>query len=199
MDNETPLCPIHAKLDREDKLEVEYSNRCVACSLNERTELLRILAPLAPEDQSKDSVTVLTEHLFAPGEWVCPKCGFRLHSRLLRASDMAVGIDQNRLPEQCANDCGLMRPLTWKESDFDCGKGIERLLKERDLLLYWLLRAYVSGHRQGWEEGPTVNETMMSLLHVLANFGYEPESKDAEKLLAQEPVYFINAETEAIQ
>lgn len=55
-----PLCPVHAAIDARGSLEVAISgNNCVACSLNERQELLDLLAPFAPEDASEDSVTVL--------------------------------------------------------------------------------------------------------------------------------------------
>jgi hypothetical protein len=56
-----PLCDLHRRLDNKELLECEIGNHCVACSLNERTALLSILAPFAPEDQSKDSVTVAQE------------------------------------------------------------------------------------------------------------------------------------------
>ena len=29
---------------------------------------------------------------------------------------------------------------------------------ERETLIYWLLRAYESGHRNGWEPGPSTDE-----------------------------------------
>lgn len=57
-----PLCSVHQTLEDCDQLEVQISGmNCVACSLNERAELLLILEPCAPIDQSKDSVTVLRE------------------------------------------------------------------------------------------------------------------------------------------
>ena len=42
-----------------DKLECEIGNDCVACSLNERRELLALIAPFAAEGNTEDSVTVL--------------------------------------------------------------------------------------------------------------------------------------------
>ena len=55
-----PLCPVHRKLEDAGKLECEIGgNNCVACSLNERTELLAILATFTAEGNTEDSVTVL--------------------------------------------------------------------------------------------------------------------------------------------
>jgi hypothetical protein len=54
-----PLCPVHKRIDDNGTLELEIGNNCVACSLNERTELLKVLEPVASPDGSEDSVTVL--------------------------------------------------------------------------------------------------------------------------------------------
>jgi hypothetical protein len=57
-----PLCPVHQRVEDLNQLEVPIGGLgCVACTLNERVELLQILAPCAPSDQSKGSVTVLRE------------------------------------------------------------------------------------------------------------------------------------------
>ena len=39
-----------------------------------------------------------------PGVWHCPSCGFILHKMLLRAHDMAVGINLEHAREVCPND-----------------------------------------------------------------------------------------------
>lgn len=52
--------------------------------------------------------------------------------------------------------------------------GKEELADEIETLTYWLLRAYRSTCRQGWESGPTEDETMDSICSVLANRGYDP-------------------------
>lgn len=55
-----PLCPLHQSLEDRGKLEVAIGALgCMACSLNERVELLNILAPCA--DGTKDSTTVARE------------------------------------------------------------------------------------------------------------------------------------------
>lgn len=60
-----------------------------------------------------------------------------------------------------------------------------RQMTEREtLLLYWLLRAYESGHRQGWEEGPSVRETMDGIHSVLCNEGFGPNLPAAKELLS---------------
>ena len=40
--------------------------------------------------------------------------------------------------------------------------------------IFWLLRAYESGHRQGWEPGSSVKETMDGLFTFLCNEGFDP-------------------------
>jgi len=60
VNRKTPLCPIHQMLDDSGTLECEIGgNNCVACSLNERAELLALLAPFAAKDGSEDTLTVL--------------------------------------------------------------------------------------------------------------------------------------------
>jgi hypothetical protein len=59
-ETKTPLCPVHTRIDGAGTLEIETGgNACVACSLNERKELLDILAPFAAPEGSEDSVTVM--------------------------------------------------------------------------------------------------------------------------------------------
>lgn len=54
-------------------------------------------------------------------------------------------------------------------------------------LTYWLLRAYQSGHREGWEPGPSTDDTMDGILDVLANAGYDPKDDNAVSLLRDYP------------
>lgn len=54
-----PLCPVHTKLEADQQLECEIGNGCVACSLHERTQLLKLLGPYAPNGAMLDSITVL--------------------------------------------------------------------------------------------------------------------------------------------
>lgn len=58
-----PLCPLHQSLEDRAALEVVYGNDCVACSLNERAELLQTLAPHVPLDGWVDSVGFLKKKL----------------------------------------------------------------------------------------------------------------------------------------
>jgi hypothetical protein len=58
-------------------------------------------------------------------------------------------------------------------------------LGERDAALdqlahavFWLLRAYDSGHRHGWESGPSAGETMLGLFTWLCNEGFDPTRPD---------------------
>lgn len=67
---------------------------------------------------------------------------------------------------------------------------IRELESEVTTLIYWLLRAYESGHRQGWEEGPSTAETMDGIHSVLYNRGYDPDLHVAAKeLLQTEPKF----------
>lgn len=43
--------------------------------------------------------------------WKCPVCGFILHKMLLRATDMAVGINLSTSREVCPNDGVTLIPL----------------------------------------------------------------------------------------
>ncbi|KKK48008.1 hypothetical protein LCGC14_3149480 [marine sediment metagenome] len=61
---------------------------------------------------------------------------------------------------------------------------------ERLVLLYWLLRAYASGHREGWEKGPSVDETMTGIHSLLCNYGLDPNlSRRAKGLARRRPIY----------
>jgi hypothetical protein len=54
----------------------------------------------------------------------------------------------------------------------------------QDVLLYWLLRVHVASLREGWEEGPSEEETEGAISDVLANADCPPESERALALLA---------------
>jgi hypothetical protein len=56
-----PLCPVHQSLEDSGNLEVEYGNRCIACSLNERVELRELLVKLEPPEGRMDAVSFLRE------------------------------------------------------------------------------------------------------------------------------------------
>jgi len=62
---------------------------------------------------------------------------------------------------------------------------------ERRMLLYWLARAYESGNREGWEAGPSVDETMRSLLDVLANYDVDPCTKAGKDLLREKHLHHV--------
>ena len=92
----------------------------------------------------------------------------------------------------CAIDRPLRaRPITdadltsTADDHYQLGRmhGRDELTDEIETLIYWLLRCYHSGHRQGWEPGPSTQETMDRLLDVLANRGYDPNKDEAAKEL----------------
>jgi hypothetical protein len=116
---------------------------------------------------------------------------------LLRASDGAVGVEAEHQFELCPNDDSEMRALTWKQQAEEYEQSAMRFFKEREMLIYWLLRAYQSGHREGWEQGPSTDETMDGICSVLANLHYDPNlSEDAKQLLKQDPIYAIEVTSE---
>lgn len=67
-----------------------------------------------------------------------------------------------------------------------------RLQRQREWFVYWLLRAYQSGHREGWEDTPSVQVTMDDLHNVLCNEGYDPAKPQAVELLKQKFAYFLD-------
>lgn len=57
--DDVPLCDVHARLDKEGALVLAVTNNCVACALNERAELIDVLATVG--DPKLDSVSTLRE------------------------------------------------------------------------------------------------------------------------------------------
>ena len=49
--------------------------------------------------------------------------------------------------------------------------------------IFWLLRAYDSGHRHGWEEGPSSQETMTGIFTWLCNLGFDPNESTTPQFL----------------
>jgi hypothetical protein len=68
----------------------------------------------------------------------------------------------------------------------------ERLQRQREWFIYWLLRAYQSGHREGWELGPSTDETMGRICDVLCNEGYDPSTPRATELLTRSPSELVH-------
>lgn len=67
-------------------------------------------------------------------------------------------------------------------------EAIENIERERDELLYWLLRAYLAIHREGWEEGLSEAETFDRILDVLSNYGADPTiHRDRVKRMLENP------------
>lgn len=66
---------------------------------------------------------------------------------------------------------------------------------ERERFIYWLLRCYQSGHREGWEAGPNMDETMSGLHDLLCNEGYHPAKPEAAQLLADHPTVYRNSQS----
>jgi hypothetical protein len=68
--------------------------------------------------------------LFVPGDWVCPRCSFRLHKRVMSAADGSVGVDASAEAEPCPNDGAPMQRLTWKQDAEEANRVALALMKE---------------------------------------------------------------------
>jgi hypothetical protein len=75
-------------------------------------------------------VTVEDDLVYVPGDWVCPECNYRLHQRILRASDGAVGVSDKE-GETCPNDGYVLNRLTWRQDAEDANRVALDLMKER--------------------------------------------------------------------
>ena len=92
-----------------------------------------------------------------------------------RADGMAA---RHEAREQVAN----LRALADFAVEVDAGRDEAEAWKR--VLTYWLLRAYVANGREGFEDGPSADETFSAILDVLANAELEPDSDEAHTLLA---------------
>lgn len=73
----------------------------------------------------------------------------------------------------------------------NCGNCYE-YEREREMLIYWLLKSYDALKREGWEAGKSPDAIASNLLDVLANLDYDPnESDEAKELVAREPVFSV--------
>ncbi len=119
---------------------------------------------------------------------------FQRHINASHEGDSTSPFQYRPLPTPigCAVDGPLMaRPISdddlvrVADENYKTGRkhGKEELADEIETLIYWLLRAYQSGHREGWEPGPSTDETMSSLCSVLANRGFDPNESEAAKNL----------------
>jgi hypothetical protein len=68
--------------------------------------------------------------LFVPGEWVCPRCSFRLRKRVMSAADGSVGVDASAEAEPCPNDGEPMQRLTRKQDAEEANRVALALMKE---------------------------------------------------------------------
>jgi hypothetical protein len=83
-----------------------------------------------------------------PGTYLCDTCGFIAQKFMLRAADMAVGIDLRDHHEVCPNDGTPMRRKTWKEDALDSDRvareqmaradAAEAKVAEQESLVAWL-------------------------------------------------------------
>jgi hypothetical protein len=67
-----------------------------------------------------------------PGTFRCPKCKFRLMSNAIYVASGTIGA--NSSPQDCANGCGPMWPVTWKEESVECLIRLEEYAAENKRL-----------------------------------------------------------------
>jgi hypothetical protein len=113
--------------------------------------------------------------------------------RALWAENATLSHALEQASDAAAEDRRTDRPprTTASAAALQAGLEIRRAGRaERDLrdAIYWLLRAYQSGHREGWEPGPSVQETMDGLWIWLRNHEYDPTSAPAKRLLQRRRV-----------
>ena len=60
---------------------------------------------------------------------------------------------------------------------------LNRIETEREMFIYWLLKAYEAINRKEYEEGKTFSEISDDLVSVLFNVGYDPNIHPTAKTL----------------
>lgn len=85
--------------------------------------------------------------------------------------------------EPYAHANGTIPPSDARELAEKIAEKVGKIRVEHEILIYWLLKAYHTLGRSGWEEGDSDDKTRENLLHVLANEGFEPRSLQAKELL----------------
>lgn len=87
-----------------------------------------------PPSSPVGAPTPTSEDLGPPGQYICRTCGFVAMKMLLRASDMAVGVDARPVVEACPNDGQPLQPKTWKEDALDSDRVGREQMRRADAL-----------------------------------------------------------------
>jgi len=69
-----------------------------------------------------------------PGAWICPKCKCCVQKSIMHTGDGAITADTSPINQVCPNNCGLMRPLTWREVNEDLSERAMAELKRANEL-----------------------------------------------------------------
>lgn len=72
----------------------------------------------------------LEQKLYVPGNFKCAKCGLNLVAQVLYTKSGNVGANNN--PQECANGCGPMWKVTWKQMAEELMATVERLVEEKN-------------------------------------------------------------------
>jgi hypothetical protein len=121
--------PSYAEMESERDALREF-----AVTISKALGCLPSFADPSPESGNAHVMQKLDEALYVPGELRCPQCRFRLHKRVLRVSDGAVGVDTSVEKEFCPNDESEMQRLTWKDADAESCATIEALMEQIKVL-----------------------------------------------------------------
>jgi hypothetical protein len=64
--------------------------------------------------------------IYAPGEWQCEQCGFRLVKKTMYAQSGEIGMDHKDDLKGCPNDGLWMKRVTWKQIAIELGERLEQ-------------------------------------------------------------------------
>ncbi len=98
-------------------------------------------------------------------------------------SDIAKLLGEVELEGKTFNDLRkkITDKLRWSKEQ------VEILEAESSKAVYWLIKAYIAYGREGWEEGPTIDEVMSNICDFLANRelqpGFEDDLENVEEFL----------------
>jgi hypothetical protein len=69
-----------------------------------------------------------------PGQYRCAICGLSLTENVISMSRGQIGARVNAPPQVCANGCGMMDRVTWKQWSESQAKGADRMLAWKETL-----------------------------------------------------------------
>jgi len=119
---------------RIDQLEEEIVGLNVACEDQEQSTLDSMeLSKRLRTELDKAEVELNRVRYDGPrGNWKCPECDFFAVVQAINVNTGTVGVPRIQEVPKCSNNCGPMRPLTWKEACANQDAGYKRLNEVMD-------------------------------------------------------------------